>query len=209
MDTTNISAAEALDRLRQGNQRFVDDARQSDAATQARRQALVAGQRPFAIVLACSDSRVPAELVFDQGLGDLFVVRVAGNVVAPSIVGSVEFAAATFGTPLVVVMGHTYCGAVDATLKAIQQGQQAPSDNIRDIVERIRPAAETVVSVGASLPRERLLDEAIRANVRNSVSHLRHGSRVLEDRVAKGLLQIVGAEYDLESGRVDIFDIAS
>jgi carbonic anhydrase len=203
--TIPVPAPEALARLRAGNDRFVHNVRSVEAlATQAQRVALVAGQTPFAILLSCSDSRVPAEMVFDCGLGELFVVRVAGNVVAPSIVGSVEFAAATFGTELVVVMGHTRCGAIAATLDALRGGRAAPSENIRDIVERITPAVAEIVRDGSA--DEATSHAATRANVRASASHLRHGSRILEQRIADGQLLIVGAEYDLETGAVDFFD---
>lgn len=176
-----VPASEALRRLREGNDRFVRNVRSVESlATNLRREALTAGQSPFAIVLSCSDSRAPSELLFDCGLGDLFVVRVAGNVVAPSIVGSVEFAAATFGTELVVVMGHSRCGAVAATVDALTRQTQAPSENIRDIVDRISPSVKELVArqpIG-----EALLAAATRANVRASVNQLRHGSRILEDR---------------------------
>ncbi len=202
-----MSSADALAALQEGNQRFQQNIRSIDSTTsQAQRNALTEGQSPRAIILSCSDSRVPAELVFDCGLGDLFVVRVAGNVSAPSLVGSVEFAAATFGTQLVVVMGHTGCGAVKATLKALQpSGGEALSDNIRDIVERISPAVRPLVMAG--LPREQLLRLATRANVLHTASHLRHGSRLLEQRIHEGDLFVVGAEYALETGNVDFFDI--
>lgn len=200
-----VHHGEALDRLKQGNERFVSNVRSIAAlGSQQQREALVSGQRPFAIVLSCSDSRAPSELVFDCGLGELFVVRVAGNVVAPSIVGSVEFAAATFDTELVVVMGHTRCGAVIATVDALKSGKGALSENVRDIVDRISPAVAELV--GAAKPGEDVLRDAIRANVRVSANHLRHGSRVLEKRIAEGNLKIVGAEYALETGRVDFFD---
>jgi carbonic anhydrase len=200
-----VSHTEALARLRAGNERFAGNVRSVEAlATQARRDALVAGQSPFAIVLSCSDSRVPAELEFDGGLGDLFVVRVAGNVVAPSIVGSVEFAASTFGTELVVVMGHTHCGAVAATLDTLQSGAHVSSENVRDIVDRIRPAVAELVRDGKR--DEALVHAATRANVRASANHLRHGSRTLEQRIGDGCLLVVGAEYDLETGIVHFFD---
>lgn len=200
-----VSAAQALARLREGNERFVKNLRSVEAlSTQTRREALVEGQSPFAIILSCSDSRVPSELVFDCGLGELFVVRVAGNVVAPSLVGSVEFAAATFGTQLVVVMGHSRCGAVAATLDAITKGAGAASPNVRDIVDRIAPAVTELVRPGAST--ELLMPQAIRANVRASVNHLRHASRVLEERAAAGELTVVGAEYALETGVVTFLD---
>lgn len=202
---STMPAAEALLRLREGNDRFVHNVRSIEALTsQAHRGELVSGQSPFAIVLACSDSRVPCELVFDCGLGQLFVVRVAGNVVAPSIVGSVEFAAATFGTELVVVMGHTGCGAVVKTLQSLDQPRASPSENIRDIVERIRPSVAELALPGR--PPVEVLRKAIRANVRASANHLRHGSRLLEQRIAEGQLLVVGAEYSLETGVVDFFD---
>lgn len=200
-----VEAREALRRLREGNARFVSNVRSVESlASQAHRDDLVSGQSPFAVILSCSDSRAPAELVFDCGLGDLFVVRVAGNVVAPSLVGSVEFAAATFDTRLVVVMGHTRCGAITATLDAITAGKGDPSENVRDIVERITPAVRELAERGGD--RADLVRAATRANVRFSADHLRHGSRALEERVRAGALAIVGAEYSLETGRVDFFD---
>lgn len=204
-DLVPVSPLEALQRLRQGNARFVNDLRGTESlATQARRGMLVDTQSPFAVVLSCSDSRVPSEIVFDQGLGSLFVVRVAGNVVAPSLVGSVEFAVEAFGTGLVVVMGHTRCGAVGATLAALGGGSAHPSANIRDIVDRIRPAVEPLLETG--IDARTLGARAVRANVRASANHLRHSSRVLEQRVAEGSILVVGAEYSLETGQVDFFD---
>ncbi|HEY8257768.1 MAG TPA: carbonic anhydrase [Gemmatimonadales bacterium] len=202
-----ISAAEALRRLRDGNRRFV--AEKSGGATEsnsATRAALLAGQEPFAIVLGCSDSRVPAELVFDQGFGDLFVIRVAGNIVAPSQVGSVEFAASRYGTPLVVVMGHSQCGAVAATLEELLGGETAQSKNLRSIVDRVRPSVETVLAGRDRADTDALMREAVRANVRASVNHLRHGSELLEELIRKDGLRVVGAEYSLESGIVTFFD---
>ncbi len=198
-------ALEALARLRAGNERYVANLRSVDAlASQSRRDALVNGQAPFAVVLSCSDSRVPSEIVFDCGLGDLFVVRVAGNVVAPSIVGSVEFAAAKLGTELVVVMGHTRCGAVTATLEALSGAASAPAGNVRDIVDRIAPAVAELPRSGT--PDEAVLRAAIRANVRASANQLRHGSAILERRISEGRLTVVGAEYELETGKVHFFD---
>lgn len=206
----SISAADALQRLREGNAHFVAGARSVAAlSSQLDREKHAAGQRPFAIILTCSDSRVPAEMIFDQGIGDLFVIRVAGNVVAPSLVGSVEFAAATFATQLVVVMGHSGCGAVQATLDVIRATLDVPTANIRDIVDRIRPAVESIVELGANADQAALLQAAIRANVRHSADHLRHGSRLLEELVAQGKVAVVGAEYDLVSGHVEFFDVPS
>jgi carbonic anhydrase len=205
MKSHPVTAAQALAQLREGNERFVKNLRSVEAiSSQTRREALVAGQSPFAIILSCSDSRVPSELVFDCGLGDLFVVRVAGNVVAPSLVGSVEFAAATFGTELVVVMGHSRCGAVGATLDALLNGAGAPSPNVRDIVDRIAPAVTELVKPG--IEKDSIMEAAVRANVRASVNHLRHGSRLLEERALAGRLMVVGAEYALESGVVTFFE---
>jgi len=202
-----IPAREALERLRQGNRRFVSDARRSDTLTsQARRDELTTGQEPFAIILGCSDSRVPAEIVFDQGLGDLFVIRVAGNIVAASQVGSVEFAAARYGTRLVVVLGHSQCGAVLATLEELQQPTVNQSRNLRSIVDRVRPSVEALLTTQNRHDPDALVRQAVRANVRASVNHLRHGSDVLEQLIQNDGLFVVGAEYSLENGLVDFFD---
>lgn len=202
-----ISAREALDRLKQGNRRFVSEVRGHEVPTgRARRHELVAGQAPFAIILGCSDSRVPAEIVFDQGLGDLFVIRVAGNIVAPSQVGSVEFAAAQFGTRLVVVLGHSLCGAVQATLEELERPRESRSPNLRSIVERIRPSVEVLLETDLRKSPEVLLEKAVRANIRASADHLRHGSPILEQLIASDGLLVVGAEYSLETGVVDFFD---
>ncbi|NVI99664.1 carbonic anhydrase [Myxococcus sp. AM009] len=206
--TPPLSAQDALAQLREGNQRFVMNVRSvENPLGRSARQALVAGQSPFAIILSCSDSRAPSEYIFDQGLGDLFVIRVAGNVVAPSLVGSVEFAAAEFGTRLAVVMGHSHCGAIKATLDSVRNGTGAASDNIRDIVERCREPVTTVVSAaGPKADPEFLLKESVRANIRNSCDHLRHGSRLLERLCREEGMRIVGAEYSLETGVVDFFN---
>jgi carbonic anhydrase len=201
MKSIQPSASEALERLKKGNARFVECS-QTGSASQFRKD-LALGQSPFAIILSCSDSRAPSEIVFDQGLGDLFVIRVAGNIVAPSLIGSVEFAAGTFGTQLVVVMGHTQCGAVGATLDVVERGIEVASENILDIVQRIRPGVEELGQSGA--PRAELMKLAVRANVRASANQLRHGSRILEKLIAKGRLTVVEAEYSLETGTVDFF----
>jgi len=202
-----IPALDALARLRDGNRRFVANQPMAAPALSAdRRAALVAGQEPCAIVLGCSDSRVPAELVFDQGLGDLFVIRVAGNIVAPSQVGSVEFAAGRFGTRLVVVLGHSQCGAVTATLEELLGGPSEHSRDVRAIVDRVRPSVETVLSGRPTADLAVLMGDAVRANVRASVDHLRHGSALLEELIRKDGLLVVGAEYSLETGAVTFFD---
>ena len=202
-----MRAREALDRLREGNRRFVSEIRSHDSPTsQTRRNELAAGQEPSAIILGCSDSRVPAEIVFDQGLGDLFVIRVAGNIVASSLVGSVEFAAARHGTRLVVVLGHTQCGAILATLEELQQPTENQSRNLRSIVDRVRPSVEALLETELRHDPEALVRQAVRANIRASASHLRHGSEVLEQLIQKDGLLVVGAEYSLETGIVEFFD---
>ncbi len=202
-----IPAHEALEQLREGNRRFVMGVRSLDAQlSHSRRRELTAGQQPFAIILGCSDSRVPAEIVFDQGLGDLFVIRVAGNIVAPSQVGSVEFAAERFGTRLVVVLGHSQCGAILATLEELHRPSDRQSHNLRSIVNRIRPSIEALLSTDLANDRDELVKQAVRANVRASTNHLRSGSHILEMLIEKQNLLVVGAEYSLETGVVDFFD---
>jgi len=202
-----ISAHEALQRLREGNLRFASGARSHDPGLSlARRAEMAQAQEPFAIILGCADSRVPAEIVFDQWLGDLFVIRVAGNIVAPSLVGSVEFAAAQFGTRLVVVLGHSQCGAVLATLKELQQPAGSQSPNLRAIVDRIRPSVEELLKTDLRHDLDALVRHAIRANVGVSVDHLRHGSTILENLIRHDGLRVVGAEYSLETGVVEFFD---
>jgi carbonic anhydrase len=202
-----ISAWEALDRLREGNLRFVSGVRNLDTFfSQPPRHHFVAGQEPFAVILGCSDSRVPVEIVFDQGLGDLFVIRVAGNIVAPSQVGSVEFAAERFGTRLVVVLGHTHCGAIEATLDDLQHATELPSANLSSIVDRIRPSLEGLLATDLRHDRDALTRHAVRAHVRVSASYLRHGSKLLEQLIERDELMVIGAEYSVETGVVDFFD---
>jgi len=201
-----LTAVQALARLREGNRRFVaDQSTVTTVSNAARREALVVRQEPFAIILGCSDSRVPAELVFDQGFGDLFVIRVAGNIVAPSQVGSVEFAASRFGTRLVVVMGHSQCGAVIATLEELLGRRTTQSRNLRSIVDRVRPAVETLLANREVEDLDAIVREAARANVRASVNHLRHGSQMLEELAKTAGLVVVGAEYSLDTGVVTFF----
>ena len=201
------TAKEALDRLLEGNRRFVSDVRNLDAnVNRTRRREVAEGQNPFAIVLGCSDSRVPAEIIFDQGLGDLFVIRVAGNIVAPSQVDSVEFAAERYGTRLVVVLGHSRCGAILATLEELERPAEAQSRNLRSIVDRVRPSVEALLDTDLRHQPEALVHQAVRANIRVSASHLRHGSEVLEHLIQNNGLMVVGAEYSLETGIVEFFD---
>ena len=202
-----VTAKEGVERLRAGNARFVAQSRGAGGAPEGSRRLVPSHeQQPFAIILGCSDSRVPAEIVFDQGLGDLFVIRVAGNIVAPSQVGSVEFAAARFGTRLVVVLGHSQCGAVLATLEDLRRPGEPQSRNLRAIVDRVRPSVAGLIEDGPSLEPDVLVRRAVRANIRASANHLRHGSELLEQLIAEDGLLVVGAEYSLESGEVDFFD---
>jgi carbonic anhydrase len=202
-----IPAREALQRLRDGNRRFVDNNRSSESIiTPGRRAELTAGQEPFAAILGCSDSRVPVEIVFDQGLGDLFVIRVAGNIVAPSQIGSVEFVAERFRTRLVVVLGHSKCGVIQATLETLQSPNGIRSRNVHSIVNRVRPTVEGLLETGLRHDYDALVHHAVRANVRASADHLRHGSAVIEELIQTDGLLVVGAEYSLETGVVEFFD---
>jgi carbonic anhydrase len=201
------TSLEALQRLREGNERFASEihtgqrflGRMGRAKTDFK-------QKPFAIILGCSDSRVPVEIVFDQDLGDLFVIRVAGNIAAPSQLGSIEFAAAEFGTPLVVVMGHTHCGAILGTLEQLRRPTEARSPHMRFIAERIRPAVADLMAPELGYDRETLIRKSVRANVAQSVEQLRRGSTILERLIGIGQLRVIGAEYSLETGRVEFFD---
>ncbi|HEY7377727.1 MAG TPA: carbonic anhydrase [Steroidobacteraceae bacterium] len=202
-----ISGPAALAQLREGNQRFVASMEDTGIGlTESRRRELVYGQEPFAVILGCSDSRVPAELVFRQGFGDLFVIRVAGNIVAPSQIGSVEFAVSRFGTRLVVVLGHTECGAIQATIEELRQPGSRRSPGLRALVDRIQPAVEPLLTTSLEQQPERLMTHAVRANIRAAAGHLRHGSGILERHIAQDGLLIVGAEYNLRTGVVDFFD---
>jgi carbonic anhydrase len=201
-----ISAIEALQRLQDGNRRFTSNVRSLDSfMSHTRRGELAQSQAPFAIILGCSDSRVPAEIVFDQGLGDLFVIRVAGNIVAPSQVGSVEFAAAQYASKLVVVLGHSQCGAILATLQELQQPTNQ-SRNLKSIVDRVRPSVEAFLDTELRNDTDALVRHAVRQNIRTSANHLRHGSQLLEQLIEHEGLLVVGAEYSLETGVVEFFD---
>ncbi|MDQ3215833.1 MAG: carbonic anhydrase [Pseudomonadota bacterium] len=202
-----IAAKEALQRLQQGNVRFVTNARSFAAlADETRRGQVASAQQPYAVILGCSDSRVPVEIVFDQGLGELFVIRVAGNIVAPSQVGSVEFAAERYGTRLIVVLGHSRCGAVVATLEELQRPTENQSRNLQSIVDRIRPSVEGLLANQERRGTDDLVHQAVRANIRASANHLRHGSQMIEALIQSNELVVVGAEYSLDTGVVDFFD---
>ena len=207
MEMSMLTAEEALDLLKNGNQRFVHgETNHTKLLTHQQRAEMAHSQEPFAIVLGCSDSRVPAEMVFDQGLGDLFVIRVAGNIVAPSQVGSVEFAAESFHCPIVIVLGHTHCGAIHSTIEALRNPDKTSSANLMSIVNRVRPSVEILMQTELKDDLEKLSVHAIRSNVFASVNQLRHGSAVLEGLIAQGKLKVVGAEYSLETGEVTFFD---
>ncbi|TCM65188.1 carbonic anhydrase [Acinetobacter calcoaceticus] len=202
-----LTSSEALEQLKQGNLRFVSgDTQHRQMLSHQQRAEMAEDQHPFAIVLGCSDSRVPAEMVFDQGLGDLFVIRVAGNVVAPSQVGSVEFAAERYSCPLVIVLGHSHCGAIQATIDTLTNPDSPPSANLMSIVNRVRPSVEILMQTELKNDLNKLSMHAVRSNVFASVNQLRHGSAVLESLISKGRLKVVGAEYSLESGEVHFYD---
>jgi carbonic anhydrase len=202
-----ISARDALDLLQKGNRRFTSEISSRDGfSSRLRRIETASGQRPFAAILGCSDSRVPVEIVFDQGLGDLFVIRVAGNIVAPSQIGSVEFAAEQYGTRLVVVLGHTQCGAIGATLEQLQRPKENQSHNLHSIVDLIRPSVEGLLATNLRHDLTALAREAVRANIRASVRNLRRGSAIIQQLIQQAELMVVGAEYSLETGAVDFFD---
>lgn len=202
-----LTAEEVLERLKNGNQRFVQgQTKHLGLLSHQERAQMAQTQEPFAIILGCSDSRVPAEMVFDQGLGDLFVIRVAGNIVAPSQVGSVEFAVASFACPVVVVLGHTHCGAIESTIEVLANPDKPPSANLMSIVNRVRPSVEILMQTELKDDLKKLSCHAVRSNVFASVNQLRHGSAVLESFISKGELKVVGAEYSLETGEVTFFD---
>ena len=202
-----ISATDALERLRDGNRRFIsNEVSEEVLAIREHRAGAAAPQNPFAIILACSDSRVPTELIFDQGIGDLFVIRVAGNIVAPSQIGSIEYAAKQFGTRLVVVLGHSNCGAIIATLRELALKESHRSPNLRAIVDRIRPALDSVLEEYYDVEDEAVIASCVRANIQASVDGLQHGSLILEQLIEAKELNIIGAEYSIETGYIDFFE---
>ena len=200
-------ANDALERLQAGNRRFTSSAGGSLVELPPSASPATAGQRPFAIILGCSDSRVPPEIVFDQGPGDLFVVRVAGNIAGPSQVGSVELAAEQFGTRLVVVLGHSCCGAVLATLEDLEERSNEVSANFRAIIDVVRPSIEGLVATDCA--RDELVRQAVRANVLASARHLHHESETITELIRDDGLRIVPAEYSLETGVVEFLDTAA
>lgn len=198
-----IAASEALERLKLGNEAFRAGGGFHLETETLLKSAGNKDQKPFAIILGCSDSRVPAEIVFGQGIGDLFVIRVAGNIVAPSQIASIEFAAENFGTRLVVVLGHTRCGAVQATLEQLVKPAESRSPHLYSIVDRIRPAVEQLLP---SAGEADLMTRAVRANISASVNNLKLGSDILKGLIAEQGLLITGAEYCLDSGAVEFLD---
>lgn len=192
---------DSIGKLLDGNKRFMTGEHAKKDIGESRRQELTKGQHPFAIVLSCADSRVPTELIFDQGLGDIFVVRVAGNVVEPTTLGSIEYGAEHLNAPLLVILGHEKCGAVKATLEA----KGKPEGNIGAILKKIMPAVNTAKK--ANKGTEDTLDIAIKENVKNTYKEVMK-SKIISELVHEGKLKIVGAEYYLGTGKVEIIDLA-
>ena len=188
-----------LERLMAGNGRFVESKQQGCDIGQGRREALAGGQQPYAIILSCADSRVPPEHVFDEGLGDLFVIRVAGNVATPAVMGSIEYAVAQIGTPLLMVLGHSGCGAVAATYDVLTQGEDGLTDGLQALVNEIRPSVESVVDE----EKGNAVAIAVAANVEASIEALKQ-SPIIADALQNGRVRLVGAVYDLASGVVNL-----
>lgn len=202
-----MDADTALAELKNGNDHFVKTIQENtNLTTSLDLKDIDKGQNPFAIILGCSDSRVPLELVFHRGMGELFVIRVAGNIVAPSQIGSIEFACQKFGTQLVVVMGHSHCGAVSATVDALIENPDEISPNLASIVDRVTPAVLPVVNANPDEPRDKLMHKAMRANVEHSVYSLSSRSRIIRNLIKKGQLKVVGAEYAIETGKVSFYE---
>jgi carbonic anhydrase len=189
-----VSPDAAIKRLVEGNQRFVDGKRLNPNQSRLRLQETAVGQYPFAAILGCSDSRVPAEIVFDQGLGDLFVVRLAGNIAAQEAIGSLEFATAVLGAQTIVVLGHARCGAVSAAVK----GDPLPG-RIGIFVEDIKPAVESIRKKTGNIE-----ENAIIANVQYQVARLAESSTILANLIKEGKLKIVGGHYDLAKGKITL-----
>lgn len=193
--------AEAWATLKAGNARFMGGALSHPNQDVQARGELAQGQKPFAVFFGCADSRVAAEIIFDQGLGDLFVVRTAGHVVDPSVLGSLEFGVAVLDAPLIVILGHDSCGAIGATLTAVESGQM-PGGFLRDIVERVAPSVMTAAHAGRTAT-----DEVEREHVRSTAGLLAERSTVIHERIAEGKLAIVGAQYDLAHGEARLVTV--
>ena len=202
-----IAPEDALLRLQEGNARFVSgDIASGPQHYRVSREQIVADQHPYAIVIGCSDSRVPVEIVFDQGLGDLFVIRIAGNVISKTQLGSIEFAALNFGARLVVVLGHTGCGAVTAAYAAVEGGEEQESENFRVLLDQIRPAVKRAIERDGSCAFPALIDRVGRENVRLAVDEIRNSSGIIRRLVDDEGLLVVGAEYSLATGAVAFFN---
>ena len=202
---TTVSADEAIRLLSAGNERFAAGKLQRPNSDLDRvRSTAKNGQAPFATVLSCADSRVPVETVFDRGVGDLFVVRVAGNVADPGTLGSMEYAAEHLGTPLIVVMGHSQCGAVKAAMDGAELYGNLPT-----LIDSIRPAVRKARSEHREATAEQLLDASIAQNVRHQIDAAVIKSPQLRHMVLHGKVKIVGAVYDIETGRVEWLDDAA
>lgn len=203
-DRENMNCSSALTLLLEGNRRFASGLRSIEtiASTAYLKDLAENGQKPFAIVLTCSDSRVPAEMIFDRGLGDLFVIRVAGNIIAPSLLASIEFAATSFGTPLCVVMGHSGCGAVKAAIGAEMNGDHPGSPNLQKLVAKVKPAVRSVVRKNGGIAPQNLLDLATIANVQRTAELIERESPIVRKLIDSGKFLIAGAVYDLHTGRV-------
>ena len=205
-----LYADKILAELASGNERFMagESVKCAHSSLRKLKDYARTGQLPKAILLSCSDSRAPVEMIFDQDIGDFFVIRVAGNIVAPSLVGSVEFAVSTFGTGLVIVMGHSQCGAIEATISHIESHKPIESENIHDIVSRIKPHVLPITQI-ADISREEKVKLATKANVIASVNQLSHSSSLIESLVAQRKLKIIGAILDLNTGKVEFLDYNS
>lgn len=199
---TTLTPAEAWDRLRAGNERFVHGTAEHPGQDAARRATLGHAQHPFAVIFGCSDSRVAAEIIFDQGLGDMFVVRTAGHVLDTTVIGSIEYGVGVLSAPLVVVLGHDRCGAVEAAMDALRSGS-LPSGFVRAIVDRVIPSVVRIERGQSGVPEPELFG---REHVRHTVHMLHDYSALLSRAVAEGKAAVVGVEYDLADGRVRVVD---
>ncbi|NSC19893.1 carbonic anhydrase [Streptomyces albus subsp. chlorinus] len=189
---------EAFDLLLAGNQRFVAGSPEHPNQDATRRAEIAPGQQPFAVLFGCSDSRLAAEIIFDRGLGDLFVVRTAGHVVGAEVLGSIEYGVEVLGSPLVVVLGHDSCGAVGAACAALEDGK-APAGYVRDVVERVTPSVLAARAAGRVAP-----DEILAEHVRHTVDLLLDRSRALAEKVAAGQTAVVGLCYRLADGTAQL-----
>jgi carbonic anhydrase len=196
-DQSSVAPAEAISKLKDGNGRYTSGSLQHPDQTADRRTELANVQHPFAVIVSCSDSRVPPEIVFDQGLGDLFIVRVAGNVMNDEGLGSIEYAVDHLGSRLILVLGHQRCGAVDAAKQTIAAKGKAPG-HIQSLVTAIKPAVEATAKDD--------LDTTIKVNVKNVVQSLRSSTPILKTEVDSGKIQVVGGYYSLDTGAVTFLD---